>query len=54
MKQKLINGTEYDVLYARRWYVYLQRAGICSEIKRGMRRRLRHEGKQAIREGREP
>lgn len=49
MKQKLINGAEYDVIMARRYYCYLQRAGVTSGIKRQMRRRARHERKQEIR-----
>ena len=50
MKQKLINGAEYDVIMARRYYCYLQRAGVTSGIKRQIRRRARHESKQETRE----
>jgi hypothetical protein len=46
VKQKLINGAEYDVIMARRYYCYLQRAGVTSGIKRQIRRRARHESKQ--------
>lgn len=35
------SGAEYDVLYGRRIYCYLTRAGATSSIKRQMRRRLR-------------
>lgn len=47
MKQKLINGDEHDVVgRGRRNYKYLRRAGVTSGIKRGMRRRLRRDGKR--------
>jgi hypothetical protein len=42
-RQKLKSGDEFDVLYARKWYCYLKRAGIASKIKRQMRRRRRHD-----------
>lgn len=46
MKQKLINGDEVDVVSRwRRHYTYLKRAGVASRIKRGMRVRIRREGK---------
>jgi hypothetical protein len=49
MKRRCINADEYDLLYGRRHYCYLQRAGATSWIKRKMRRRERREGKQEIR-----
>lgn len=50
MKQKLVNGDEVDVVgRGRRYYKYLRRAGVASRIKRGMRVRLRREGKQQSR-----
>lgn len=46
MKQKLVNGDEHDVVgRGRRLYTYLKRAGVASQIKRGMRVRARREGK---------
>lgn len=46
MKQKLINGDEYDVVgRGRRYYKYLKRAGVAARIKRDMRVRVRREGK---------
>lgn len=46
MKQKLINGDEHDVVgRGRRHYKYLKRVGVASRIKRGMRVRVRREGK---------
>lgn len=50
MKRKAVTCEEQDVVYARRWYCYLQRAGATSSIKRGMRRRERREGQQDARE----
>lgn len=48
-----MNGTrqknkqaEYDVLYCRRRYCYLQRAGVAHRIKRVMRRRRRFAAKR--------
>lgn len=56
MKQKLISGDEVDVVGCngkwRRFYCYLQRAGVTSRIKTDLRRRLRHEARREIREGR--
>ncbi len=53
MKQRLVNGTEWDVVsrWARKYYCSFQRAGVKSDIKTDMRRRARHEARQAIREG---
>jgi len=45
------NADEWDVLYYRRWYCYLQRAGVKSGIKRQMRRRERRYAKIEIRHG---
>ena len=45
MKQKLKTGGEWDCVVNRKWYCYLQRPGVSSKIKRGLRRRLRREGK---------
>ena len=41
------SGTEQDVLsrYARSIYCYTQRAGVCSKVKRAIRRRERHKMK---------
>jgi hypothetical protein len=48
MKQRLKNGDEWDAVYARRMYCYLQHAGVASRIKRWMRRRIRHEAQGEI------
>lgn len=48
-RQKLINGDEFDVVSGWRKY-YIWRPGQTAEIKRGMRRRARHEARQQIRE----
>lgn len=50
-RQKLKDGFEWDVLFGRKHYCYLQRAGAASSIKRRMRRRDRRDGKhEAARE----
>lgn len=50
-RQKLKDGAEWDVLFGRQYYCYLQRAGATSSIKRQMRRRDRRDGKnETIRE----
>ena len=49
MKQKLKESDEYDLLYAKDLYGYLDRAGVSASIKRRMRRRARHEGIQRTR-----
>ena len=42
-KEKAGNGDEQDVVTAwRKLYCYTQRAGVTSSIKRGIRRRQRH------------
>ncbi len=52
MKQRLKMGDEWDVLYARKIYCYLQRAGAASEVKIRLRRRSRHDARRDLREGR--
>lgn len=47
-KRECKNGTEQDVVYARRIYCYLQRAGATSWWKRNMRRCERREGYKEI------
>ena len=43
MKQKLKTGDEWDVVTGwRKAYKYTQKAGVCSAVKRRLRRRLRH------------
>lgn len=44
-KRPTKTADEVDVVYGRRYYCYLQRAGIASGIKRQMRRRERRAGK---------
>lgn len=41
---------EDDVLYGKRTYCYMQRAGVSAWWKRRMRRRERREGKAETRE----
>lgn len=48
-KRKAVSAEEHDVVYARKWYCYLKRAGATSEIKRRMRRRERREGRAEVR-----
>ncbi len=46
MKQKLNGGAEHDVIgKGRHMYCYTKRAGVCANIKRKARRRLRQESK---------
>ena len=45
-RQKLKTGDEVDVLFARKWYCYLKRAGVSSRIKKAMRKRRRAELKK--------
>ncbi|MCW2901557.1 MAG: hypothetical protein JWO67_3822 [Streptosporangiaceae bacterium] len=40
-----MTGAEWDTLAGRRFYCYLQRAGVTAGIKRQMRRRERRLGK---------
>lgn len=49
VKRKAITADEQDVVGARRFYCYLQRAGVTSEIKRRMRRRERRNGRSETR-----
>lgn len=46
VKRRAITAAEQDVVEARRWYCYTQRAGVASGVKRQMRRRERREGKR--------
>lgn len=50
-RQPITTAAEYDVVYARQWYCYLQHAGATSKIKRGIRRRGRQKAKTEIRRG---
>ena len=46
-------GYEYDIVtWVRHILCYTQRAGAVSDIKKGMRRRERHDVKQKLKEGR--
>lgn len=49
MKSKLADWEEQDMVYDRRWYAYLQRAGVTRRIKRRMHKRWRREGIQEVR-----
>lgn len=53
MKQILKQADEYDVLVGRLRHMlcYTQRAGVCSAVKRRVRRRARREAKDTIRRG---
>lgn len=46
-KRRTATGAEYDATsqWGRRYLIYIGRTGVRSSIKRGMRRRERHEGK---------
>lgn len=50
-RRLIVTAAEYDVVYARQWYCYLQHAGATSKIKRGIRRRSRQMAKTEIRRG---
>jgi len=50
MKQKLINGDEVDLIFAKKYYCFLKRAGVSSAIKLRMRRRRRREKVKIINE----
>ena len=50
MKQKLKTGDEVDCICARHMYKYLGHAGVSARIKRGLRRRIRRDGKKDIEE----
>ena len=41
-KEPTKTGFEVDVVHARRWYCFTQRAGVCRKAKRQMNRRARH------------
>lgn len=52
MKRQTKTAAEYDIVSRwRRFYCYLDRAGACHKIKRGMRRRERRVARAAIRRG---
>jgi hypothetical protein len=46
MKQKLKSGDEYDLIYGRGIYKYLERAGVKKWIRRKLNKRFRREGKR--------
>lgn len=50
-KRRRVNGAENDAFsrYSRRLLCYLTRPGITAKIKRGARRRERHEAKRQTR-----
>jgi hypothetical protein len=43
MKQTLKTAAEYDLIFGRKAYCYLTKAGVTSSIKRQLRRRRRRE-----------
>ena len=48
-KQTLKGGDEYDVVAGmRRWYCYLQRAGVAKSIKKKMNKRSRRDAKRKL------
>ena len=49
MKRKARAFDEQDVVYWRRVYVWTQRTGATSKVKRRMRRRERREGRAEAR-----
>lgn len=50
-KQKLIDGLEEDVIYARKIYCYLKnRSSIVKWAKRKLNKRWRREGKKEVRD----
>ena len=48
MRRKLKDWDEQDLVYARRWYKYLQRKGETRRIKRLMHKRWRREDKALV------
>jgi hypothetical protein len=49
IKQKLIKGIEYDVIYAKRLYCYLKNNNkLVRYVKKQMRKRRRVEGKNEV------
>jgi len=54
MARQIKGGAEQDAFTSwRRYYCYLQRAGVAKAIKRGANRRERRNAKKDIREGRD-
>jgi hypothetical protein len=49
-KSKLKGGAEYDLLYARKWYCYLARAGVAHKLKKIINRRERRASKMEDKE----
>jgi Zn/Cd-binding protein ZinT len=48
-KQTLKGGDEYDLVGSwRRWYCYLQRAGVAKSIKKKMNKRARKDAKRKM------
>lgn len=47
-KRKLADWDEQDLVYARKWYYYLQRKGETRRIKRLMHKRWRREDKALV------
>ena len=53
LRRRITNPWEQDVHTTwRRWYARYQRAGMAKRIKQATNQRERHEGRQALREGR--
>jgi len=44
-KTKLKDGDEWDLLFSRKWYCYLQHSGVAHAIKKRMNRRERRADK---------
>jgi hypothetical protein len=53
LRRRIVTTEEQDVHTSwRRWYTRYQRAGKARAVKRDTNQRERHEGRQALREGR--
>jgi len=53
LRRRIETAEEQDVHTRwRRWYTRYQRAGMAKKVKRDTNQRERHEGRQALREGR--
>lgn len=47
-KQKLKSGIEYDLVFGKQFYSYLQKSKICKWIKRRLNKRFRQDCKKDL------
>lgn len=49
-RERLKGGAEWDLLYGRKYYCYLNRSRVCHNLKKGINRRIRRQLRMKLRQ----